>query len=174
MADFVPQSDAGLLAFATPFSTKISATPTAYGLSAANATAYAAAKNDFAAKLAAVQDPATRGEKKSRVHIFWQKRIRAGDTETPWWFPSQTTGGSIREDRLVLPIPPGVRWWDEMPVRVLPVEAGAGRAKQIEYAKSPRTRKPAAKPVPLTTQSRRLSFAPAPPPAPEKAAKKPR
>ena len=44
---------------------------------------------------------------KDRVHIFWQKRIRAGDTTTPWWFPAQTTGGSIREDRLVLPIPPG-------------------------------------------------------------------
>src|SRR5690349_13321404 len=29
-------------------------------------------------------------EKKARVHIFWQKRIRAGDCETPWWFPSQT------------------------------------------------------------------------------------
>jgi hypothetical protein len=58
--------------------------------------------------------------KKSRVHIFWQKRIREGDDTTPWWFPSQTTGGSIREDRLVLPIPPGTRWSDEMP-RILPV-----------------------------------------------------
>ena len=48
--------------------------------------------------------------KKSRVHIFWQKRIRQGDETTPYWFPSQTTGGSIREDRLVLPIPPGMRW----------------------------------------------------------------
>ena len=34
-------------------------------------------------------------EKKSRVHIFWQKRIRQGDASTPWWFPSLTTGGSI-------------------------------------------------------------------------------
>ena len=46
-------------------------------------------------------------EKKSRTHIFWQKRIRQGDTTTPWWFPSKTAGGSIREDRIVLPIPPG-------------------------------------------------------------------
>lgn len=59
--------------------------------------------------------------KKDRVHIFWQKRIRAGDCVTPWWFPSQTNGGSIREDRLVLPIPPGMRWNDEMP-RILPRE----------------------------------------------------
>jgi len=60
-------------------------------------------------------------EKKSRTHIFWQKRIVDGDVTTPWWFPSQTSGGSIREDRLVLPIPPGKQWWDEMP-RVLPSE----------------------------------------------------
>jgi len=53
---------------------------------------------------------------KGRVHIFWQRRIRAGDCVTPYWFPSQTTGGSIREDRLVLPIPPGTHWSDEMPV----------------------------------------------------------
>jgi hypothetical protein len=51
-----------------------------------------------------------------RVHIFWQKRIRAGDQATPWWFPSQTGGGAIREDRIVLPIPPGVHWSDPMPV----------------------------------------------------------
>ncbi len=56
---------------------------------------------------------------KSRVHIFWQKRVRAGDTTTPYWFPSQTTGGSIREDRLVFPIPPGTRWSDAKPI-VLP------------------------------------------------------
>ncbi len=49
-------------------------------------------------------------EKKSRVHIFWQKRIRAGDCQTPWWFPAKTAGGSIREDRIVLPIPPGTHW----------------------------------------------------------------
>jgi hypothetical protein len=59
--------------------------------------------------------------KKSRVHIFWQKRIREGDVTTPWWFPSQTSGGSIREDRIVFPIPPGKHWSDEMP-RILPQE----------------------------------------------------
>jgi GNAT superfamily N-acetyltransferase len=56
---------------------------------------------------------------KDRVHIFWQKRIREGDTVTPWWFPCKTDSGAIREDRIVLPIPPGVSWWDEMP-RILP------------------------------------------------------
>jgi hypothetical protein len=56
-----------------------------------------------------------------RVHIFWQKRIRQGDTTTPWWFPSQTSGGSIREDRIVLPIPPGTHWSDAKPL-ILPGE----------------------------------------------------
>jgi hypothetical protein len=56
------------------------------------------------------------------VHIFWQKRIREGDETTPWWFPSKTSGGSIREDRIVLPIPMGMHWSDEMP-RILPAES---------------------------------------------------
>ena len=70
-------------------------------------------------------------EKKSRVHIFWQKRIRAGDTTTPWWFPAQTTGGAIREDRLVLPIPPGTHWSETKPI-ILP---GAEQAKQLPAPK---------------------------------------
>ena len=56
---------------------------------------------------------------KQRTHIFWQKRIRAGDEMTPWWFPSQTKSGAFREDRLAFPIPVGVHWRDPMPV-VLP------------------------------------------------------
>ncbi|MEM9914268.1 MAG: hypothetical protein AAF911_04850 [Planctomycetota bacterium] len=60
-----------------------------------------------------------------RMHIFWQKRIREGDTGdpasggTPYWFPSQTGAGAIGEDRLVLPIPPGTHWSDAKPI-VLP------------------------------------------------------
>lgn len=59
----------------------------------------------------------------TRVHIFWQKRIRVGDVETPWWYPSQTGSGAIKEDRLVLPIPPGVHWSETKP-QVLPGVAG--------------------------------------------------
>src|SRR4051812_35617480 len=43
---------------------------------------------------------------KGRVHIFWQKRIREGDTgrgATNWWLPTQTSGGAMGEDRIVLP-----------------------------------------------------------------------
>jgi hypothetical protein len=53
------------------------------------------------------------------VHIFWQKRIRRGDVTTPWWFPSETSGGAVRENRIVLPIPPGTHWSDAKPI-VLP------------------------------------------------------
>jgi len=106
-------------------------------------------------------------EKKSRVHIFWQKRIRAGDASTPWWFPSQTTGGSMRADRIVLPIPPGKRWDDGMP-RILPAEP------QVPKLAAPRPKKPtaaAAPPAPVALAS--LRFAPAKPPEPA-AAEKPK
>jgi hypothetical protein len=63
-------------------------------------------------------------EKKRRVHIFWQKRIRHGDDETPWWFPAKTDAGAMGADRIVLPIPPGKHWSDEMPI-LLPQDQGA-------------------------------------------------
>ncbi len=68
---------------------------------------------------------------KQRVHIFWQRRIRAGDTTTPYWFPSQTTSGSIREDRLVFPIPPGTHWSDAKPI-VLPGSGMGGSPMVLE------------------------------------------
>ena len=60
----------------------------------------------------------------ARIHLFWQKRVRAGDTTTPWWYPAKTEGGEMREDRLVFPIPPGTHWRDVLPV-VLPETANA-------------------------------------------------
>jgi hypothetical protein len=36
----------------------------------------------------------------------------------PYWYPFQTNGGAIREDRLVFPIPPGTRWQDVRAVEV--------------------------------------------------------
>jgi GNAT superfamily N-acetyltransferase len=58
---------------------------------------------------------------KQRIHIFWQRRIREGDEGpasggTPYWFPSQTSGGAVAEDRIVLPIPPDTHWRDAKPV----------------------------------------------------------
>ena len=71
-----------------------------------------------------------------RTHIFWQKRIRPRqfdpeaqrwvEDETPWWFPSQTGGGAMREDRIVLPIPPGTHWSDAKPAVLPGVDAVFG------------------------------------------------
>jgi hypothetical protein len=88
----------------------------------------------------------TRGQKSevsgqkenARVHIFWQKRIRAGDTTTPWWFPSRTAGGAIREDRIVLPIPPGTHWSDAKPL-ILPDNTGIlPVSEQMEHGQDAR------------------------------------
>ena len=63
---------------------------------------------------------------RARTHVFWQKRIREGDATTPFWYPCKTDGGHMREDRIVLPIPPGVKWSDAMPI-LLPDVARATR-----------------------------------------------
>lgn len=61
MAFLLPNSDPALLAWSLNFSTKISATPTAFGLTAAQATAYAALHAAYATTLAAC-DPAVRSK----------------------------------------------------------------------------------------------------------------
>jgi hypothetical protein len=133
----------------------------------------------------------SRTHARARVHIFWQKRIRAGDEVTPWWFPSQTTSGSIREDRLVFPIPPGVHWSDEMP-RVLPSEEkdeggkmkdesqrrgmrderrsgeDEGEAKRLPRARERKLARPAIPTGPRGALTG-FSFAPPPQPRPQKA-----
>ncbi len=58
--DFLPHKDADLLAWAQAFSTKITATPVAFGLVAAQATAFAALLSTWSADLATATDPATR------------------------------------------------------------------------------------------------------------------
>jgi hypothetical protein len=104
---------------------------------------------------------------KRRVHIFWQRRIRAGDTTTPYWFPSQTSAGSIREDRLVLPIPPGVHWRDAMPV-VLPGAKEQALALEAPSGNSIRKPKPRVERDRGIAQLNGISFLPPPPPAQEK------
>lgn len=114
----------------------------------------------------------TKGSKGTpRVHIFWQKRIRQGDQTTPWWFPAKTDGGAIREDRLVLPIPPGMHWSDAKPI-VLPgmEEASQNQAKKLP---APRQTKSNLTPILKAPKSTlgRLQFAPPTPPKPEKPAR---
>jgi hypothetical protein len=73
------------------------------------------------------KNPST-GLRAGRVHIFWQKRIVEGDTETKWWYPSQTNQGAIREDRLVFPIPPGTHWTE---VQAVAVSAGSPKLEGV-------------------------------------------
>jgi hypothetical protein len=87
-----------------------------------------------------------RKKKGGRVHIFWQKRIVEGDTETKWWYPFQTAGGALRADRIVFPIPEGVHWRDVQAVAV-PTETKLALPDQTRAVK-PREPKKAAKPAP--------------------------
>ena len=86
--------------------------------------------------------------RKRRVHIFWQKRIVAPphDVEqggTKWWYPAKTDQGAMREDRLVLPIPPGLHWSDEMPVLKSAAPERPRERKRSEHAGSRREGRPA-------------------------------
>jgi hypothetical protein len=58
--DWVPSADADLDAFCVNFETKITATPTTYGLVVGDATAFNTVADDFTAKLATATNPATR------------------------------------------------------------------------------------------------------------------
>jgi hypothetical protein len=114
--------------------------------------------------------------KPERIHIYWQRRIREGDVNTPYWFPSETNGGAVRENRLVLPIPPGTHWSDAKPavlpgmehVNTLQLPATGDEEKSAK----PRRRneggrsKAAKAAAPPARPKRGLWFAPPPPPAP--------
>src|SRR5688572_3615743 len=76
------------------------------------------------------------------THIFWQRRIREGDATTPYWFPSKTDGGMMREDRLVLPIPPNVHWKSEMPILIPEVQNALPAPVKTERALAPAETKP--------------------------------
>jgi len=65
------------------------------------------------------------GQAGSRVHIFWERRTRRGDTLTPFWYPKETASGQMAAARLILPIPPGVDWAEVNLPRVLPAGADA-------------------------------------------------
>ena len=94
------------------------------------------------------------------MHIFWQKRIRHGDVTTQWWFPSETKGGALMEDRLVFPIPPGTHWSDAKPV-ILPRDTQR-QSLQLEEARPRKAHKPTVlQSVKRTPLSGGLQFAPA-------------
>lgn len=59
--NFIPSTDAGLLAWGLNYSTLVSANPVLYGLTAPIATTLAAKQAAYAAALTAATDPSTRG-----------------------------------------------------------------------------------------------------------------
>ncbi|MBC7785464.1 MAG: GNAT family N-acetyltransferase [Burkholderiales bacterium] len=88
----------------------------------------------------------TRGKNgAARVHIFWQKKIRGKDDHCNWWFPSKTDQGALRADRLVFPIPPGVRWREVKPI-VLPGQSEVLKVESGEKKQLPGKRQHAVKP----------------------------
>lgn len=58
--DFIPSSDADLLAWSANFNTKLTAAPTSIGLVAGDATAYATLHTAYASALSAATNPSTR------------------------------------------------------------------------------------------------------------------
>jgi len=118
--------------------------------------------------------------KKTRMHIFWQRRVREGD-DYPFWYPSQTNGGRMGEARLVFPIPADRHWSDELPM-VLPGvdlnapmndQSNAGALPEGGPVKAKRERKQkTGPPVPVPPAPKNsfgkggLRFAPPTPPTP--------
>lgn len=98
------------------------------------------------------------GAKGKRVHVFWQRRIREGDVTTPYWFPAKTDGGHMREDRVVLPIPPGVHWKEPMPILLPEAQKELpDRSGTTAVGKKP---KPHSAPTPQMPKRRFVQFGP--------------
>lgn len=60
------------------------------------------------------------GQSQRRIHIFWERRTRAGDVKTEFWYPKETSNGAMSASRLILPIPPGVDWREADLPRIVP------------------------------------------------------
>ncbi|MEM6769646.1 MAG: hypothetical protein AAF597_03585 [Bacteroidota bacterium] len=72
------------------------------------------------------------GSTAGATQIFWQKRIRRGDTSTPWWYPYETSGGAMMEGRIVLPLPPEMQWHQAAPVVLPGAERRAEEQRLLE------------------------------------------
>lgn len=91
--DFIPAKDADLDAWAVNFSTRITATPTAFGLTAGQATTFGALRAAFTAALLAATDPSTRtsvtvaAKDTARANVVTNARLLAALVQA---FPSIT------------------------------------------------------------------------------------
>ena len=83
-SEFPPGREAELVTFSINFKTKITATPTTFGLTAAQATAYGTLHDAFAAAYATANDPLTRSpanvatKNQAKVNLVANLRLLAG------------------------------------------------------------------------------------------------
>ena len=111
---FIPTKDIDLAAWSTVFLAAITAAPTSYGLVAGDATAYGSLDTDFQAKLALVQDPATRtspvvaDKDASRLALVAKARALANIAQAypPITPILLTAAGLTVRDTLPSPVPP--------------------------------------------------------------------
>jgi hypothetical protein len=81
MTTVPPEGDQDLLVFSNHFSTRITATPTAFGLVAGDATSFAALLSDYSTRLGVANDPTTRtrgtiaGKNTSKAALLAKARI---------------------------------------------------------------------------------------------------
>src|ERR1043166_2371809 len=113
MADYIPHKDADLLSFASNMSTKITATPVAFGLLAADATNLATLLTAFSTALTLATTPGTRtavsvaSKDTARVALVADirslaKRVQATPTVTP---AQKTDLGLPVHDPVPTPVP---------------------------------------------------------------------
>jgi hypothetical protein len=86
----------------------------------------------LAFRAAGVTNQKKNADPRKLIHIYWQKRIRVGDNQSPYWFPYETSGGMMAESRLVLPIPLDMHWTEAKPVVLPGAERRAEEARMIE------------------------------------------
>lgn len=112
-SDFIPTGDIALRNWSLNFSTLITATPTAYGLVAGDATAYAALHSTYSTALTAATDPITRtpvtvaAKDAARAALVSKARELAAKIQaTPTVTPAQKTSlGITPRDTGRTPIP---------------------------------------------------------------------
>jgi hypothetical protein len=84
MASFIPTREASLVTWMANFGSKITSTPTAFGLTAAQATAFGALNTAFVAAYTTAKDPLTRSpaniqaKKTAKVALIANARLLAG------------------------------------------------------------------------------------------------
>lgn len=101
----------------------------------------------------------TGSRRSQRIHIFWQMRTRSGDCSTPYWYPFETSGGAVRENRMVLPIPRSVHWSGNLPALIPGIHSG-GTVPLL----------PNGLPSPSATPTPQRKALPGPPPTPQQRA----